>query len=347
MILLRQKTFTRGENEAFLELYKATEGFTKLPTRDKQPLRDVFRFLRAGNDIKEASIGFKFRSRNKKGWSIDRDNLKTLLNNSGLTKSASEVDHVIDKYTNKRALARLRRLQNKGYLLPSDNNIKTSNKHLKDSGKRIKSVWRDTHIELEGPTWVVDPDLRKRIEESGKTGRVEIKISDKKSRRGSSVNIKTKKTSDGVTIPKKGIIYPGINSGEGAILHEIGHIDTYIRDEGNRTGIDKHRLDTIGNNRYMFNVRKDKSDKQNKGDINLEHSSRVLRAVGDAIQAVANENSANINGKVRASKLNGSQEIMDDVDRMSTVNPSNYITRRITKNIIPRLLSKNNHLSKK
>lgn len=98
---IKQRLFTRGEKRAFRELYKATKGFKKMP-KTKNP-RDVLRLKRLAKDFKRYSLGdIK---------NIDVDNAKELLNNAGLHQTANELEHVINKYSNKRALVRLKNIK--------------------------------------------------------------------------------------------------------------------------------------------------------------------------------------------------------------------------------------------
>lgn len=98
-IKLKRKLYTRGEKQALREIFRATKGFREFPKTGNP--KDVLRFQKFIRDLN----AFRITSDKKV---IDRENAKTLLQNAGLTKSASEVDHIIDKYTNKRALVRLK-----------------------------------------------------------------------------------------------------------------------------------------------------------------------------------------------------------------------------------------------
>lgn len=97
---VEQREFTRAEKEAFLELYKKTKGLKQLP-KGVSPNR----LCQFAVDLKKMSLG------NAKDF--NRENAKTLFQNAGMSKMANQVDKMIDKYTNKRALVRLARLKNR------------------------------------------------------------------------------------------------------------------------------------------------------------------------------------------------------------------------------------------
>lgn len=96
---LKQKLYTRGEKEALKQLYKKTNGFRDITKLWNGNPRDVVRFNKFASDFRNV-----YNTGNKKAF--DRENAKELLKSLGLDKGAKEVDHVLDKYTNKRAWAR-------------------------------------------------------------------------------------------------------------------------------------------------------------------------------------------------------------------------------------------------
>lgn len=113
-MIYKIKRFTRAERDAWKDFYKRTykiatdrktgkvvQRLNILPS-SKNP-RDAVRFNRLAVDLENLSRGDK---RN-----FDRKNAKTLLNNVGLSKLSGQLDHIVDKYTNKRALARLARIK--------------------------------------------------------------------------------------------------------------------------------------------------------------------------------------------------------------------------------------------
>lgn len=101
MIIIRQKQYTRAENKALLELYKLTEGGVKLPGGSSA--RDMFRFNKFSGDLKNLALG------NKKDFDIE--NAKELAKNIGIT-DPNIVEKMVNKYTNKRALVRLKNQKN-------------------------------------------------------------------------------------------------------------------------------------------------------------------------------------------------------------------------------------------
>lgn len=94
---LKQKLYTRGEKEALKQLYKKTNGFRDITKLWNGNPRDVVRFNKFASDFRNV-----YNTGNKKAF--DRENAKELLKNLGLDKGAKEVDHVLDKYTNKKSL---------------------------------------------------------------------------------------------------------------------------------------------------------------------------------------------------------------------------------------------------
>ena len=112
-VIYKIKRFTRAERNAWRDFYKKTyriatdkngnvvQRLNILPSSENP--RDAVRFNRLAVDLGNLSRGDK---RN-----FDRENAKTLLNNVGLSKLSGQVDHMLDKYTNKRALARLARIK--------------------------------------------------------------------------------------------------------------------------------------------------------------------------------------------------------------------------------------------
>lgn len=112
-VIYKIKRFTRAEKAAWKDFYKKTykivtdkngnvvQRLNVLPS-SKNP-RDAVRFNKLAVDLGNLSRGDK--------KIFDRENAKTLLNNVGLSKLSGQLDHMVDKYTNKRALARLARIK--------------------------------------------------------------------------------------------------------------------------------------------------------------------------------------------------------------------------------------------
>ncbi len=93
MLLL--KIFTRQGKKAFRELLRVTEGFKKLPSGyENLSAKDIVRFRKmaaaAGGDYKK----------------IDRDTAKSLLTKMGLNDTAKELDHFLDRQSNKKLVNR-------------------------------------------------------------------------------------------------------------------------------------------------------------------------------------------------------------------------------------------------
>lgn len=105
MIILKNKTFTRAEKEAIKELLLKTRNLTKLPSGTN---------LKRGHSQRLGNMAADLKEWVHTGKRPDTENMKEVLNQWGLPKGAAVTDKVIDKYSNKRAIARLERMRNNG-----------------------------------------------------------------------------------------------------------------------------------------------------------------------------------------------------------------------------------------
>jgi hypothetical protein len=139
----QQKEFTRAEKRAMRELHRkiyvpgglGNPGSFTLPQTSST--RDVLRFNKLGLDLLNLSAG------NSK--SFDRKNAKTLLQNAGMPLMAGQVDHLVDKYTNKRALVRLKRLKERNpnwgvssENIPSEKRLRRTSKAMRETLGGVK-----------------------------------------------------------------------------------------------------------------------------------------------------------------------------------------------------------------
>jgi len=286
---LKRKLYTRGEKQALLELYKATRGFKKLP-KGSSP-RDVLRFNKLATDIKRVSMG------DVKGF--DRENAKKLLESANLPLSAKEVDHVIDKYTNKRALVRLTKQKNiKGNKIDYDSIIPQYQKSTKLMNKgadieKSSGLSFNVEHELEKPNTSVIKKLTKYANER------DIDVV----RKSKDPHFSTRYDSYVVTMPdmSKTIIGSGgkkyigkitLNTGalEEDLAHEIGHIRTYKSKLG-------RRMKTVrGKQPQLLN-------RDTRGKAFLDDKNLALQQVSDKLINIANENSATAYGNALLKKV--------------------------------------------
>lgn len=298
---LKRKLYTRGEKQAFLELYKATRGFKQLP-KGSSP-RDVIRFNKLATDIKKLSMG------DVKGF--DRENAKTLLNNVGMPKSAAQVDKLIDKYSNKRALVRLSKIKN-----TKDNNIDYDS-ILPQYNKSTKLMKKGADIkDLSGQSFEVEHVVRKpdnkTIKELTKYARdhdidVIRKSSDPYFHSNYDSYIETMPDMSKSIVGTGGKKYVGkvtLNTGalEEDLAHEIGHVRTY------KSKIGKEIKKVRGKRPQLIN-------RNSRGKAYLDDKNLAFQYIADDLVNVANENSATAYGNYILRKIRSGEKLNEEAQK--------------------------------
>lgn len=323
-----QKEFTRAERAAFRELYR--KSLVQLPTGSKglalpttNNPRDVIRYNQLAVDLRNLSRG------DKKGF--NRENAKTLLNNAGLPKLAGEVDHMVDKYTNKRALARLKRLKdrNPNFGRPT-NDLSFGQKqarlknHYNKAVKQSEEGWKA--INLHQSISKSDPRIRSGLlKESYKLGipvtRNSTLFQDVvgKYQRyemdpfNSQFAVQNLNLGNGISRPRTGIIL-GRNADNMVFAHEIGHARSYL------SPVSVNNVPIPNDPR--FNVRSD-------GKYFLRENNTAFKNITDSLATLAEENSANAYGRALLNKVHRKTGVkIGDTNRkfrnLSGYNKTNY-----------------------
>ena len=309
------KRFTRGEKEAFKEIYKATGGFRHLPQGGGA--RDVLRFNKFATDLRQLAEG------NSKAF--DRENAKGLLNNVGLTKSAGQVDKLVDKYTNKRALARLRRMKNKGllfrdtkegerYTAASKISLNGRDEFNKNSKKLVEDLRNGQGH---------DKKIVKKIKSSAKKRGIKVRSNPniRETKQGESSAEFYIDNTTGKRIPGKRIdgnnyyelaeYHPKAN--EGIISHEVGHIRTNLSPNG--VSLLKSRQDD-----EIKDILKSGNDYSNLGSKN-----KTLQEVAKNISEIADENSASSYGLANLKRLGVSKDKLKELKKSTDTALGTYI----------------------
>ena len=303
-VIYKIKRFTRAEREAWKEFYKRTynpSNWTNSLPFTKNT-RDVLRFNKLANDLRNLSRG------DKKGF--DRENAKILLSNAGMSKLSGQVDHMIEKYTNKRALVRLARLKNRNI------NYGTNPDKTKINSILSKIYNRGTsQINLANN---VSDNFQNSIKRNPKVHHELIKESHKL---GVPVQYRTpifyaegyrdglenyggmfqRGTLDPRKYRPRAAIVLGTKANDPILAHEIGH----VRSELSPVPIKKSEL-PIPN--FRVGQWNDLNYTSLRGKEFLKDSNEILRGISDKVSTLADENSANMYGtalfkKVRKKKL--------------------------------------------
>ena len=283
-----QKEFTRAEKAAFREIYKATGGLRYLPKTAS--VRDVQRFNKLSTDLRHLSLGNSSK--------FDRENAKQLLLNSNMPISASQVDSLIAKYTNKRALARLSRIKNrKGTNIDVDAIRKPyyMSSKIMNRGADVKEAADEAFNQMHD-AYKPDPKMIKKLTRYAK--KKDIKVE----RLPNHPNFNGKFDSFVETMPDMsktiegkyiGRIVQNTGALEGDLAHEIGHIRTFK----SRTGkeIKKFR----GRPEYPQLIRR-----TSRGKAFLDDKNYTFQKTANNIIGIANENSATAYGNALMKRLN-------------------------------------------
>lgn len=290
--ITEERQYTRAEKQAFLELYKATGGLRHLP-KGSSP-RDVHRFNKFATDLKKMSLG------DYKGF--DRENAKQLLENTGLHKSASQVDKMIDKYTNKRALARLSRMKNrKGNEIDYDGIRPLFNKSSKIMNKGA-SISDESKAAFDKMHEINKPDSASidKLTKYAKKNDIDVVRTsnhpDFSSKYDSMIETMPdmSKTLEGADGKKYvGRVIQNTGALEGDLAHEIGHVKTYK----SATGKELKKLRNLETTTpQLFN-------RNSRGKAFLDDKSLAFQKTTDKIVDVANENSATAYGNALLKKM--------------------------------------------
>ncbi len=275
-----QREFTRAEKEAFLELYKKTKGLKQLP-KGVSPNR----LCQFAVDLKKMSLG------NAKAF--NRENAKTLFQNAGMSKMANQVDKMIDKYTNKRALVRLARLKNrKGNEVDPKAIQPIYNKSLSllRKGAKIREEAIEGFDNLH-KTNKPDPKAIKYLINYAKKNDIDVIRSsnhpDFSSKYDSFVETmpdmsKTIKGSGGKNYIGK--VTQNTGALESDLAHELGHIKVFKTKVGKK----------IKQLRGLSNKTPQLFNRQSRGKAFLDDRSLVFQNVADNVLNVSNENAASI-----------------------------------------------------
>ncbi len=355
-VIYKIKRFTRAEKEAWKDFYKRTY---KLATDKKGNVvqrlnilpgsknpRDAVRFNRLAVDLGNLSRGDK---RN-----FDRENAKTLLNNVGLSKLSGQVDHMLDKYTNKRALARLARIKdinpNYGSTVGRDKD-KINNILIKLNERGLdQKKYGEGKMNLLEDFIKSNPKVNKQlINESYKlgvpVGNTPLFFKEKYN------NYYKFHPEEIYGDPHQSSFWRGTRGGrresvvkiqlgrkanDSTLAHEIGHARSYLSSAPNTdNGIGKSPNEgpyiysgwgSWGNGKYS------------RGKNLIRKGNRLFRNISDDISKLSEENSANAYGGALFKKVNRRLGINDnrEMEALAINNKINYsggAIRRITKNI--------------
>ena len=345
------KRFTRAERNAWRDFYKKTykravdkngnvvQRLNILPSSENS--RDAVRFNRLAVDLGNLSRGDK---RN-----FDRENAKTLLNNVGLSKLSGQLDHIVDKYTNKRALARLARIKdinpNYGSTVGRDkdkiNNILIK---LNNRGFDQKKYGKDK-MDLLEDLIKSNPKVQSQlIKESHRlgvpVGRTPLLFAEDYNNyykfhpneiygdpHQSSFQRYVKKDRRG---PVK--IQLGRKANDSTLAHEIGHARSYLSSAPTKNnGIGRSNKDSV-----IYSVRG--YDKFSEGKDLIRRGNKTFRYISDDLSRLAEENSANAYGGALLKKVNrrlgiGDNREMRTLAINNKINYSGDVLSGVTKKI--------------
>lgn len=288
-----QREYTRAEKQAFLEFYKTTGGFKHLPKALKPS--DTNQFNQFAVDLKKMSLG------NAKAF--NRENAKTLLQNAGMPKMAGQVDKMIDKYTNKRALVRLARLKNRKGNEIDYNSIEKPYKKL----SKILNKSADNHDEAaarydrlhENRSAIPNKRAIRKLDEFAKENNINVLKVDSSptsgSKYGSSIETRPNgefvRGSDGKDYSAQ--IFLNKKASEGEYSHELGHYFTY---KLSPVGAEMRNLKNSGTPQMFHRV--------TRGKTFLDDRNEAFQVMSNHVFNIANENSANNYGKALLKVLN-------------------------------------------
>lgn len=308
---LKRKLYTRGEKLALKELYKATKGFKELP-RTGNP-KDVLRLQKLATDLKKLAVGDSKK--------FDRENARKLLESANLPLSAKEVDHVIDKYTNKRALARLRKSkQHQATYIQNSPNLKDSFGGFMQSTKsdyRIKKFKIKANRDKQ-------PEIIDKLNDVAKKREITIEKANKSSASTPVHNETGEIIASNKKLPKEYRRYRQVKIGKNDInspeilAHEMGH----VRDHMSPVQQIHHNFDLP------------KPNLKSQRSHNIRKANKNLIDFSESFGKIASENNANSYGEAMIKKVGG------NVDRMKTAaknNQDNYIGNARIDLVLPKI----------
>ena len=281
-----QREYTRAEKQAFLELYKTTGGLKHLPKALKPS--NTNQFNQFAVDLKKMSLG------NAK--TFNRENAKTLFQNAGMPKMAGQIDKMIDKYTNKRALVRLARLKNRKGNEVDYNLIEKPYKKL----SKILNKSADNHDEAvarydklhENRSAIPNKRVIRKLDKFAKDNNINVLRVDSSptsgSRYGSSIETRPNgefvRGSDGKDYSAE--IFLNKKASEGGYSHELGHYLTY---KLSPVGAEMRNLKNSGTPQIFH--------RDTRGRTFLDDRNEAFQVMSNHVFNIANENSANNYGK--------------------------------------------------
>ena len=285
MAVYRIKRFTRAEKEAWKEVYrnlvhgdlfKGDKRNYFFINNTKNP-RDLFRAQKLAIDLHGLSEG------NKKGFDIQ--NARTLLTNAGMPKMAGQVEKLVDKYTNKRALVRLKRLKDRGeFFDKSDYSFDKLINRGSQQFNKGESIMNDYQKYLPRKSKEMDKLIRYSQNKLKVPVKFEYNPSELNPNQsymiGYSLNDRNNRTVGEIL---GGRVVLGKNANEGILAHELGHARAY---EG-PYGSDLKRVSTVFSPLSPF--RRMTSD----GKVFLKQKNTTFRTAADQFAAYINEKSAN------------------------------------------------------
>jgi hypothetical protein len=314
-----QKEFTRAERAAFRELIRKSSHYGgsiyALPRTENA--RDVVRYNKLAIDLRNLSRG------DKKGF--DRENAKTLLNNAGLPQLANQVDHIVDKYTNKRALARLARLKSRNINYGNNEqfDLKNTNKRLRKIGRKglRQGSWGFDGIISYQDRIKSNPKIKNElIKESHRLGVPVSRLSPFGNNRSlnpyNSSFIRSELTLPNGNKHKRVGIMLGDYANDGVLAHEIGHARSYL----SRYSVERNLpTRTVSINRY-----------DNGGKYFLSEKNDLFQKAADHIATLAEENSGNGYGQALLNKVHRKTRIPQPTEpgtryvNLASYNKANY-----------------------
>ena len=293
-----QKEFTRAEKAALKELIrKSSQNGGSIYTLPKtENPRDIVRYNKLAIDLRNLSRG------NKKGF--DRENAKTLLNNVGLPQLANQVDHIVDKYTNKRALARLARLKSRNINYGNNGQFDFStNRRLQKIGKKgldQRSLGLENIISYQ-ERLKSNPKIKNElIKESYRLGVPVKRLGPFGDRLLELEPYNSSFTRSELILPngkkhKRVGIVLGSYANDGVLAHEIGHARSYLSPFSVERNLP---VGTVKINRY-----------DNGGKYFLSDKNNLFQKAADHVATLAEENSANGYGRALLNKVHRKMKI--------------------------------------
>lgn len=338
-MILRRKLFTRGQQQAFRQLYRLSRGLPKTSNP-----RDVLRLKKVSNDFQRFSRGDVKE--------IDIKNAKTLLTNAGYTKAAEELEGMVSKYTNKRALVRLKNIKNKKSeaerAVERQKDAKEFNKFYKRRDKFIKTN-KDSIETLDNlkKTSQSDPEINSKLVEDLKRRDSGIKVSTDKSfspefSRGNSDYLADDKAGFVVRRYKKGSGEIRLNNdldkaNTNTVAHEYGHARSDLQSTSKKSGI----LDFDGINREIspnnregqkkasLHIKVGKRSEADYGKAKILSKTSMLRKTADGFANVAEERIANSYGQARLNKLGKK----DNFSQHSKAIEDSYLSNEVVRGL--------------